>query len=123
MVVTTFDLHKVKFGSDIAPRVVVHLALAGPPTHSTIHWPENQTVPISPNSDLPFLPTEKPAFAHTNDPALSQQAQRVEQQPDNPFLRTPSPFCLEAIPIELQNQMTSGLRHPIRIYPLPAEHA
>ncbi|KAH7087233.1 fungal-specific transcription factor domain-containing protein [Auriculariales sp. MPI-PUGE-AT-0066] len=96
-----------------------------PPTHSTLHWPENQTVPISPNSDLPFLPTEKPAFAHTNDPALSQQAQPAEQQQtDNPFLRTPSPFCLEAIPIELQNQMTSGLRHPIRIYPpLPAEHA
>ncbi|KAH7096577.1 hypothetical protein BKA62DRAFT_675793 [Auriculariales sp. MPI-PUGE-AT-0066] len=63
-------------------------------------------------SKLGLALPEQPAFVYTNDPALSQQAQGVEQQPDNPFLRTPSPFCLEAIPIELQNQMTSGLHLP-----------
>ncbi|KAH7099897.1 hypothetical protein BKA62DRAFT_831388 [Auriculariales sp. MPI-PUGE-AT-0066] len=77
---------------------------------STSHWPENRTIPLSPNSTSHLLSTEPVVWARRADDMRLHEAQLTAQT-------SQQQFRLDEIPVGLRNQLSTGLQHPIHIYP------
>ncbi|KAH7089355.1 hypothetical protein BKA62DRAFT_124890 [Auriculariales sp. MPI-PUGE-AT-0066] len=95
------------------------------------HWPENRTIPVSPNPQLHRLPPERRMSAQTVNHVQLHSDRSSAQAGGHSSLHTESSqselsqpsLYLDAIPLGLRDQMSTGLLSPPQLYrSLHTEH-